>query len=112
MAQFGSGASYTSGNLSATQDQNGNPIISPDNSFAASPLGVAARTQALYGLPNGHFDLTCPDPNSAVEVNNAIPYWSLETNGTITSTMVFDATTQNWSVRIDPTGAASGDQGT
>jgi hypothetical protein len=109
MAQFGSGASYTSGNLSATQDPNGNPIISPDNSFGASPLGVAARTQALYGLPNGHFDLTCPDPNSAVEVNNAIPYWSLETNGTITSTMVFDATTQNWSVRIDPTGAASGD---
>lgn len=109
MAQFGSSNSYSSGNLSATQDPNGNPIISSENNFGASPLGVAARTQALYGLPNGHFDLTCADPGTAVTVDNAIPYWNLETSGTIATTMVFDATTQNWSVRIDPTGAASGD---
>jgi len=109
MPQFGSNPSVSSQNLSATQDQNGNAIISSDNSFAASPLGVAARTQALYGLPNGHFDLTCPDPDSEVEVNNAIPYWDLEYSGTISTKMVYDATTQNWSVRMDPTGAEEDD---
>lgn len=109
MPQFGSNPSVAAQNLSATQDPNGNPIISSENGFGASPLGVAARTQALYGIPNAHFDLTCPDPNSAVEVNNAIPYWNLEYSGAIATTMVYDATTQNWSVRMDPTGAASGD---
>jgi hypothetical protein len=109
MPQFGSNPSVSAQNLSATQDPNGNPIISSENGFGASPLGVAARTQALYGIPNAHFDLTCADPNSAVEVNNAIPYWNLEYSGAIATTMVYDATTQNWSVRMDPTGAASGD---
>ena len=109
MPQFGSNPSVSAQNLSATQDPNGNPIISSENGFGASPLGVAARTQALYGIPNAHFDLTCPDPTTSVEVNNAIPYWDLEYSGTITTTMVYDATTQNWSVRMDPTGAASGD---
>lgn len=109
MPQFGSNPSVSAQNLSATQDPNGNPIISSENGFGASPLGVAARTQALYGIPNAHFDLTCPDPTTSVEVNNAIPYWDLEYSGAITTTMVYDAATQNWSVRMDPTGAASGD---
>ena len=109
MPQFGSNPSVSAQNLSATQDPNGNPIISSENGFGASPLGVAARTQALYGIPNAHFDLTCADPNSAVEVNNAIPYWDLEYSGAIATTMVYDATTQNWSVRMDPTGAETDD---
>ncbi|CAB4184499.1 hypothetical protein UFOVP1573_36 [uncultured Caudovirales phage] len=109
MAQFGSSNSYTSGNLSASQDPNGNAIISPSIAFGASPLGVAARTQTLYGIANANFDLTCADPGTAVTVDNAIPYWSLETDGTITTTMVYNETTQNWSVRIDPTGAETGD---
>jgi hypothetical protein len=109
MPQFGSNPSVAAQNLSATQDPNGNPIISSENGFGASPLGVAARTQALYGIPNAHFDLTCADPNSAVEVNNAIPYWNLEYSGAIATTMVYDATTQNWSVRMDPTSADTGD---
>ncbi len=109
MPQFGSNPSVSAQNLSATQDPNGNPIISSENGFGASPLGVAARTQALYGIPNAHFDLTCPDPDSEVEVNNAIPYWDLEYSGAIATTMVYDATTQNWSVRMDPTGAEADD---
>jgi len=109
MPQFGSNPSVAAQNLSATQDPNGNPIISSENGFGASPLGVAARTQALYGIPNAHFDLTCADPNSAVEVNNAIPYWDLEYSGAITTSMVYDETTQNWSVRMDPTGAEADD---
>jgi len=109
MAQFGSSDSYTSGNLSASQDPNGNAIISPSIAFGASPLGVAARTQTLYGIANANFDLTCADVGTAITVDNAIPYWSLETDGSITTTMVYNETTQNWSVRIDPTGAATGD---
>ena len=109
MPQFGSNPSAANQNLSTTQDINGNAIISSLNNFGASPLGVAARTQTLYGIPNANFDLTCPDPNSAVENNNAIPYWNLEYSGTIATTMVYNATTQNWSVRMDPSGAASGD---
>ena len=109
MPQFGSNPSVAAQNQSATQDPNGNPIISQANNFGASPLGVAARTQTLYGIPNANFDLTCADPGTAVAVDNAIPYWSLETAGTISTTMVYNATTQNWSVRMDPTGAASGD---
>jgi hypothetical protein len=109
MAQFGSSDSYTSGNLSASQDPNGNAIISPSIAFGASPLGVAARTQTLYGIANANFDLTCADVGTAITVDNPIPYWSLETDGAITTTMVYNETTQNWSVRIDPTGAATGD---
>jgi hypothetical protein len=109
MPQFGSNPSVASQNFSATQDINGNSVISSDSAFGASPLGVAARTQALFGIPNANFDLTCPDPNSAVEVDNSIPYWGLETNGTISTTMVYNTTTQNWSVRMDPTGAAADD---
>lgn len=109
MPQFGSNPSVASQNFSASQDINGNSIISSDSAFGASPLGVAARTQTLYGIPNANFDLTCPDPNSAVEVDNSIPYWGLESNGDIVTTMVYNETTQNWSVRMDPTGAASGD---
>jgi hypothetical protein len=109
MPQFGSNPSVASQNQSATQDANGNPIISQANNFGASPLGVAARTQALYGIPNANFDLTCADVGTAVTVDNAIPYWSLETAGTIATTMVYNETTQNWSVRMDPTGAAIGD---
>ena len=109
MPQFGSNPSVASQNQSATQDPNGNPIISQANNFGASPLGVAARTQTLYGIPNANFDLTCADPGTAVAVDNAIPYWSLETAGTISTTMVYNETTQNWSVRMDPTGAAIGD---
>jgi len=60
-------------------------------------------------LPNGHFDLTCPDPNLPVEVDNAIPYWDMEYSGAIETTMVYNATTQNWSVRLDPTGAETDD---
>ena len=109
MPQFGSNPSVSSQNFSATQDANGNSIISSDSSFAASPLGLAARTQALFGIPNANFDLTCPEPNNPVEVDNSIPYWGLESNGDIVTTMTYNTTTQNWSVRMDPTGAASGD---
>ena len=109
MAQFGSRSNVTSSNLSAVQDPQGNLIVSPDNSFGASPLGVAARTQALYGIPNANFNLLPDDPLSAVATGNELPYWQIVNNGAITATMNYDDTNQTWAVRLDPSAAASGD---
>ena len=109
MTQFGSRSSVTSSNLSAVQDPQGNLIVSPDNSFGASPLGVAARTQALYGIPNANFNLLPDDPLSVVATGNELPYWQIVNNGAITATMNYDDTNQTWAVRLDPSAAASGD---
>ena len=34
----------------------GNVVVSGDTSFGASPLGSAARSQALYGIANANFN--------------------------------------------------------
>lgn len=107
--RFGSDRSSTNQNLSATLDALGNPIISSDVSFGASPLGEAARTQALYGIPNARFSLLPNDPLVALDSSNPLPYWSLETSGSVTATMSYDDTAQTWSVNLNPTSAGSGD---
>jgi hypothetical protein len=110
MAQFGSGRSIIAQNQSAVTDPNGNLIVSPDNGFGGSPLGVAARTQALYGIPNANFDVLPSDPYSAITVSNPLPYWDTAINGLGTATMVYTDATQSWAVRLDPTaGTASGE---
>jgi len=109
VAQFGSRTTVTSSNLSAVQDPQGNLIVSPDNSFGASPLGIAARTQALYGIPNANFNLLPDQPGSAIETGNELPYWQINNTGSITATMQYDDTNQTWAVRIDPSAAGSGD---
>jgi hypothetical protein len=110
MAQFGSGRSVISQNQSAVSDSNGNLIVSPDDSFGGSPLGIAARTQALYGIPNANFDILPADPYSPITTGNELPYWDVSINGLGTATMSYDDTTQAWAVRLDPTaGTASGE---
>lgn len=110
MAQFGSGRSIIAQNQSAVTDSNGNLIVSPDDSFGASPLGVAARTQALYGIPNANFDILPADPYSPLSSGNPLPYWDFVSSGEGTATMTYDTTTQAWAVRLDPTaGTASGE---
>jgi hypothetical protein len=110
MAQFGSGRSIIAQNQSAVTDPNGNLIVSPDNEFGASPLGVAARTQALYGIPNANFDILPNDPYTAITVANPLPYWDTQVNGLGTATMVYADATSSWAVRLDPTaGTASGE---
>ena len=109
MAQFGSRTSVTSQNLSAVADAQGNLIISPDNSFGASPLGIAARTQALYGIPNANFNLLPNDPLAAIATGNELPYWQISNTGSITATMQYDDTNQTYAIRIDPSAAGSGD---
>jgi hypothetical protein len=110
MAQFGSGRSIIAQNQSAVSDSNGNLIVSPDDSFGASPLGVAARTQALYGIPNANFDILPADPYTAISSGNVLPYWDTVVSGEGTALMQYDTTTQSWALRLDPTaGTAAGE---
>jgi hypothetical protein len=109
VAQFGSRTNSVSQNLSAVQDPQGNLIVSPDNSFGASPLGIAARTQALYGIPNANFNLLPPESTAEIATGNELPYWQIVNLGAITATMTFDETAQAWGVLIDPSSAGSGD---
>lgn len=109
--RFGSDRSSTNQNLSSTLDALGNPIISADLSFGASPLGEAARTQVALGVPNGTFNLLPNDPSAEIDSSNPIPYWSWEASGSVIATMDFDDTTQTWSVVLDPNSAGSGDYG-
>jgi hypothetical protein len=107
MAQFGSGRSIIAQNQSAVADSNGNLIVSPDDSFGASPLGVAARTQALYGIPNANFDILPADPYTAISSGNVLPYWDTVVSGEGTALMQYDTTTQSWAVQLDPTACAT-----
>jgi len=109
MPQFGSRYDSTAQNLSAVQDPQGNLIVSPDNSFGASPLGIAARTQALYGIPNANFNLLPPDEVAEIATGNELPYWQIVNLGGITAKMNYDETAQAWAVRLDPSAAGSGD---
>ena len=109
MPQFGSNIGMVSQNISTVVDPQGNQIVSSDNSFGASPLGVAARTQSLYGIPNANFNLTPPDVNAVIDTSNPLPYWEVSSQGSVTAEMYYDDTRQQWSVNLDPVGAGSGD---
>ena len=103
MAQFGSNRSVIAQNQSVVTDPNGNLIVSPDNGWTASPLGVAALNQVTIGVPNGTFNLLPANPVSTIDQSNPLPYWDLSYAENFVTTMVFDSTTQTWAVQIDPT---------
>lgn len=103
MPQFGSNLSIGAQNRSAVTDSNGNLIVSPDDGFGASPLGIAARNQVEIGLPNGTFNLLPPDSNAPIAANNLLPYWDLYQDDGFVVSMAYDTTLQTWSARIDPT---------
>lgn len=108
---FGSDGGFLADNQGGVIDEQGNVLVNADTSFAASPLGLAARTQALYGIPNANFNLTPPNPSSPIVANaNDLPYWSINnlSDDVMTATTIFDTTTQTWGVTIDPGTAASG----
>ena len=110
MPTLGSDGGFQADNRGGIIDDQGNTIVTSDTSFAASPLGVAARTQALYGIPNANFNLTPPDPDSPIVANqNDLPYWSIEdlSDGQITATTVFDDATQTYGVELNPGTAAT-----
>lgn len=110
MPRFGSDSAYMATNLSSTTDSVGNAVISSNNDFGASPLGPAARAQALYGIANPNFNLLPSDPNVVITAENPLPYWGISIGGTtISAQTVYDSTTQTWAVRITPGSASSGD---
>jgi hypothetical protein len=111
MPQYGSTQNLISTNLSQTVDNQGNPIISSDTGFAASPLGYAARAQALFGLPNSTFELTPPDTTAVISAANPLPYWDVQdySSAVMSGSAIYDSTTNSWGINLNPGTAASGD---
>ena len=113
--QFGSDRSPASTTTGGVVDQNGNAIISANNSFGQFPLGAAPLAQTLFGLPNGTFNLLPPVIGTAAEAeisnfDNPLPYWQVNTDeseGEIKSFVVSDATTNTTALRLTP-GTAAG----
>lgn len=112
MPRIGSDGGFVSSNIGGLFDDQGNAIVSSDTDFGASPLGIAARNQALYALPNPSFNLTPPDPASPIVDNdNPMPYWSVEdlSEGRMNVTTIFDSATQTWAAQINPTAGSASD---
>jgi hypothetical protein len=111
MAQWGSSKGLISQNISQTMDNQGNPIISSDTTFGASPLGYAARVQALFGLPNATFELTPPDTTLTIDQSNQLPYWDIQdySSGVMSGSAVYDSTTNTWGIKLNPGTATTGD---
>ena len=107
MAQFGSGRSIIAQNQSAVSDSNGNLIVSPDDSWNASPLGIAARNQVSIGVPNGTFNILPADPVGDINAANPLPYWDWAPDNGFVASMAYDTTTQTNSVELDPTGVGT-----
>jgi hypothetical protein len=108
--RFGSDSSPFQNQSVAISDPNGVPLIETNNTFGSSPMGIALREQAQFGLPNASFNLLPPDPSVALDDNeNPLPFWQVQTTNAITATTVYDSTSQTWGVKIDPGTAPSGD---
>jgi hypothetical protein len=93
-------------------DDSGNVVVSGDTSFGASPLGSAARSQALYGIANANFNLTPNIPeNPIVDGSNPLPFWSADdlSEGRITAKMFYNETDQTFAVELDPTAGSASD---
>jgi hypothetical protein len=93
-------------------DAYGVPLVSSLNDFGASPLGVAARSQALYGIANAQFNLLPREVGSAiVDFQNPLPYWSVNnfSDSRIVPKSFYDTTTGTFSVELDPTAGSAAD---
>ena len=93
-------------------DDSGNVVVSGDTSFGASPLGSAARSQALYGIANANFNLTPNIPeNPIVDGSNPLPFWSADdlSEGRITAKMFYNETDQTFAVELNPTAGSASD---
>ena len=109
MSQVGSTKDIVSQSITGVTDDLGNSVVSTSTAFGASPLGPSARAQAVYGIANPNFNLTPPDPDSPIEdQSNPLPFWTIDngSDGEITATSVFDATTQTFGIELDPGTAA------
>lgn len=112
MPRFGSDANSLSQSIVGVTDEAGNALVETSVDFAASPLGVAARAQALFGIPNAQFNLTPPDTSAVLEdYENPLPYWSVEnlSDGRLTAYSVFDNATSTWGVELNPSAGSASD---
>ena len=105
MPQLGSTRGMSSNSIAGLNDATGESVISTSNEFAASPLGIAARTQALFGIPNSNFTLLPPEPETRLlDGENPLPYWSVleDSDGRITANSTLNTATNTWGVVLDP----------
>jgi hypothetical protein len=112
MARFGSDANSYSQSTFGIFDEAGNRVVDTSVRYSSSPLGVAARSQALYGIANAQFNLTPPAVDSVLEDNeNPLPYWSVTnlSDGRLTAYSVFDTTTGTWGVELNPSAGSASD---
>jgi hypothetical protein len=112
MPRFGSDANSLSQSIAGVTDEAGNQLVDTSVDFAASPLGVAARAQALFGIANAQFNLTPPDPTAVLDdYENTLPYWSVEnlSDGRLTAYSVFDNSTNTWGVELNPSAGSAND---
>lgn len=112
MAQFGSDRLSAAQSTNGIADVSGIPLISTFNDFGASPLGIAARSQALYGIANAQFNLLPEDVDAEIaDYQNGLPYWSVSnySGGRIVPKSFYDLTTSTWSVELDPTAGSAAD---
>jgi hypothetical protein len=111
MPRFGADESFASTTSGGVFDSSGNPVISADNEFGGSPLGPAALAQTLFSVANGTFNLLPPTVEEPISNENPLPYWSApvdDSDGEMTAQVVFDTTSNTYSLRMNPGTAASG----
>lgn len=112
MPRFGADESFASTTSGGVFDADGNPIVSADNEFGGSPLGPAALAQTLFSVANGTFNLLPPTVENPISNENLLPYWSApidNSDGEMTAKVVFDTTSNTYSLRMTPGTALSGD---
>jgi hypothetical protein len=112
MAQIYSTRTSAAQSGNGVVDAYGVPLVSSLNDFGESPLGIAARSQALYGIANAQFNLLPREVGSAiVDFQNPLPYWSVDnfSDSRIVPKSFFDTTTGTFSVELDPTAGSASD---
>jgi hypothetical protein len=110
--RYGSDRSFLSTNTGGVYDTDGNEVISSSNQFGSFPLGPAALAQTLFSVPNGTFNLLPPDLSSNVGPDNPLPYWDIpldNSDNLMSSSVIFDTTTNTYALRLTPGTALSGD---
>ena len=110
--RFGADGGFASTTSGGVFDSSGNPIISADNEFGGVPLGPAALAQTLFSVPNGTFNILPLDIEQPISNENPLPYWSSpvdNSDGEMVAQVVYDTTSNTYSLRMDPGTALSGD---
>lgn len=112
MARVGSDNSFFGTNSASVFDADGNIVINSSNQFGSSPLGPAALAQTLFSVSNGTFNILPLDPSAIISPSNQLPYWDIsveDSDGLMSSRVVFDETTNTYALRVTPGSAIAGD---